>query len=182
MMVTRALESRSATGGTARSTPSAASARVETPQEPCPAQHGPEPRSRPASICAAHSAINNPRLTSISDDPLGRRENGRARSPSRRADLIGFVAQRDAARCRGLLKDNVIASVRPETRRRRGEGRTLFHGEARSATRLDGDDRSDATLSATARLRIHEKPGADAVGGWSGRPIRISVQAEGRHQ
>ena len=99
------------------------------------------------------------------------------------ADLIGFVAHsldisaRDAARSRGL-----IASVRPGTRRRRGEGRTRFHGGARSATWPDGDDRSGATISAKARLRIDEKAGTDAACGSCGRPIRISVQAEGRHQ
>jgi hypothetical protein len=104
------------------------------------------------------------------------------------ADLIGLVAhainitQRDAARTRGLLSDNVIASVRPGTRRRRGEGRTLFHGGTRSATRPDGDDRSTATISPSARLQIHEKAGADPAGGSCGRPNRISVQAEGRHQ
>jgi hypothetical protein len=102
------------------------------------------------------------------------------RAKAQGADLIGFAAHaldssaRDAARSRGL-----IASVRPGTRRRRGEGRTLFQGGARSAMRPDGDDRSGATISANARLQIREKAGAGAAGGSCGR---ISVQAEGRHQ
>jgi hypothetical protein len=99
-------------------------------------------------------------------------------------DLIGFVAHAlhislpNPARSRGL-----IASVRPGTRRRCGEGRTLFHGEARAATRWDGDDGA-AQPSANARLRIDQKAGTDAACRSCGRPIRISVQAEaeGRHQ
>jgi hypothetical protein len=102
--------------------------------------------------------------------------------------LVGFVAhpvhisRRNAARGGGPLRDNVIASVWLGARRRRGEGRTLFHGESRSATGPDGDDRSAATISANTRLRIHEKAGTDVACGSCGRPIRISVQAEGRHQ
>ena len=98
------------------------------------------------------------------------------RAEAQGADLIGFVALRYAARCRGL-----IASVGPTTRRRRGEGRTLLCG-TRSATPPHGDDRSGATISANARQRIREKAGADPAGRSCGRPNRISVQAEGRHQ
>ena len=109
------------------------------------------------------------------------------RAEAQGVDLIGFVARaldsstRDAARSRGL-----IASVRAGARRRRGEGRTLFHGGTRSATRPDGDDRSGQNWpSAPPRgyaPQIHEKAGADAAEGSCGRPIRISVQSEGRHQ
>jgi hypothetical protein len=100
------------------------------------------------------------------------------RAKAQGADLTGFVAHapnrsaRYASRSRGL-----IASAGPATRRRRAEGQTLFQCEDRFATWPDGDDRSGAT---NARLRIHEKGGA--AGGSFGRPIRISVQAEGRHQ
>jgi hypothetical protein len=110
------------------------------------------------------------------------------RAEAQGADLIGFVAHvlhislRNAAQSLRPLRDNVITSVRPGARRRRGDGRTLFHGGTRSAARPHGDDRSSATISANARPRIDEKAGTDAACGSCGRPNRISVQAEGRHQ
>jgi hypothetical protein len=90
------------------------------------------------------------------------------RAKAQGADLIGFVVHTSPPATGGGAESGPTKRQRDRigpagTRRRRGEGRTLFLG---------------AAMSANARLRFHEErtqPRARVV-------VRISVQVEGRHQ